>query len=89
MTLIETLIGIFIIAVIGMAFQSTAPQFCNSLGHINSKHQHLQSAINTIEEAKAGITTSPTLIMTPLSPSLTKYTVYVSETQTLDYIKAL
>ncbi len=89
MTLVETLIGIFIIALIGMTFQTMAPQFSKSLVLIKSKHQYLLEAINTIEAAKAGITTSPILSITPLSPTLTKYTVYVSKTQTLDYIKAL
>lgn len=84
--IIETLLSILIMSIIAMTFSSVTQQFSKTISLLTIKKHSLIDGLNTIEAAKAG-QLSPSLNITSISPTLTKYSVTISTHQTLDYIQ--
>jgi type II secretory pathway pseudopilin PulG len=86
MIIIETLLSILIISIIAMTFSTVTQQFSKTISLLTVKKHSLSEGLNTIEAAKTG-QLSPSLNITTISPTLTKYSVTISPHQTLDYIQ--
>jgi type II secretory pathway pseudopilin PulG len=87
MGIIEVLISLTVMAILSISMQVMGIQISKSTSQLTTLHQHTQTAINTIESIKAGhIHPHPTLTITPLSPTLTLYTVTISDARSIEYI---
>ncbi len=88
MIIIETIVGIMIILIAIMTLSTETQQLSKAMTIIHTRHQEIQTAVNTIDTIKAGQSPQLTqLISTSLPPNLIHYKIIFSDGQFIDYIQ--